>query len=140
MAEAAEAGAGAAPSEAAAASSPSPAIVAISVPTLTASVPAATWSFADHPALVGFEFHRRLVGLDLGEHVAGFDGVTLGLTSHLARVPSSMVGDMAGSLISVIPILVTSPCDGGHAESTRQLAAVVRVGVVGLPSRPNVQC
>jgi hypothetical protein len=48
----------------------------------------------------GFEFHRGLVGLDLGEDVPA-ETVSPSFTSHLASVPSSIVGERAGMRISV---------------------------------------
>ena len=47
------------------------------------------------------ELHRRLVGLDLGEDVARLRPSSPSLTSHLASVPSSIVGDRAGILSSI---------------------------------------
>jgi hypothetical protein len=49
----------------------------------------------------GFHFHGRLVGLDFGDHVAGGNAVALGFFSHLASLPSSMVGESAGIKISI---------------------------------------
>ena len=48
-----------------------------------------------------FHLHGRLVGLDLGDDVAGFDRGCRSLTSHLASLPSSMVGERAGIRIWV---------------------------------------
>jgi hypothetical protein len=50
---------------------------------------------ADLALIDSFNFHRRLVGLDLGDDIAG-GTLSPSLTSHLARLPSSMVGDRAG--------------------------------------------
>jgi hypothetical protein len=47
-----------------------------------------------------FELHGRLVRLDLGEQVPE-EIVSPSLTSHLASVPSSMVGERAGILSSI---------------------------------------
>jgi hypothetical protein len=54
----------------------------------------------DRALIDGFDFHRRLVGLDLGDHVAGLDLVAF-LHSHLARLPSSIVGDSAGMVMLI---------------------------------------
>ena len=54
----------------------------------------------DRAFVDSLELHRRLVGLDFGQDVAGFD-LSPSLTSHLASVPSSIVGDRAGILSSI---------------------------------------
>ena len=48
----------------------------------------------------GFDFHCRLVGFDFGDDLTRLDLVALFLT-HLARLPSVIVGERAGISISI---------------------------------------
>ena len=89
------------PDEAAAdASSPSSARIAMTVPTFTLSVPSATRILAITPSSTA---SNSIVALSVSISAirSPDDTVSPSLTSHLASVPSSIVGDSAGILISI---------------------------------------
>jgi hypothetical protein len=50
----------------------------------------------DRAFVDGLDLHGRLVGLDLADHLAGLHFIALLDFSHLASLPSVMVGDRAG--------------------------------------------
>ena len=81
-------------------SSPSPAITAITVPTFTLSVPSATRIFPITPSSTA---SNSIVALSVSISASRSPDFTVSpsLTSHLASVPSSMVGESAGILISI---------------------------------------
>src|SRR5690606_22457803 len=85
---------------AAEASSPSPASTAITALTLTPSVPAGTTIFATVPSSTA---STSMVALSVSISAITSPGATLSpsLTSHLARLPSSIVGESAGMVISI---------------------------------------
>ena len=86
--------------EAADASSPSSARIAIAVPTFTPSVPSAIRIFAMTPSSTA---SNSIVALSVSiSAMMSLDfTASPSLTSHLASVPSSIVGDNAGILISI---------------------------------------
>ena len=81
-------------------SSPSPARIAITVPTFTPSVPSATRILAIVPSSTA---SNSIVALSVSISARMSPDFTLSpsLTSHLASVPSSIVGDRAGILSSI---------------------------------------
>ena len=81
-------------------SSSSPASVAITVPTLTPSLPSATSIEAITPSSTA---SNSIVALSVSISARMSPEATLSpaLTSHLARVPSSMVGESAGILMAI---------------------------------------
>ena len=72
----------------------------MTVPTFTPSVPSSTWIEASVPSSTA---SNSIVALSVSISAMMSPASTLspGLTSHLASVPSSMVGDRAGILIGV---------------------------------------
>jgi hypothetical protein len=82
------------------ASSPSPASTAIGVPTFTPSLPSGTRILAIVPSSTA---SNSIVALSVSISAKMSPDLTSSpsLTSHLARVPSSIVGDSAGILSSV---------------------------------------
>ena len=82
------------------ASSPSPAIIAITVPTFTPSEPSGTSICAIVPSSTA---SNSIVALSVSISARISPDLTLSpsFTSHLASVPSSMVGDKAGILSSI---------------------------------------
>src|SRR5690606_22884396 len=84
----------------AAASSPSPAIVAITVPTLTFSVPSGTRIDAIVPSSMASNSIVAL-SVSISARMSPDFTVSPSFTSHLARVPSSIVGDSAGIFSSI---------------------------------------
>ena len=91
-----------------AAVSPSPRITAIGVLTATSSVPAATSSFPTMPSSTA---STSIVALSVSISARMVPDFTTSpsFTSHLASLPSSMVGESAGIRISVL-IRRTRPC------------------------------
>ena len=101
-------GAGAAATGAAAvASSPSPASVAITVPTLTPSVPSATLIAVMTPSSTASNSIVAL-SVSISARISPDATVWPTLTSHLASVPSSMVGESAGILSSIAIVIFRS--------------------------------
>src|SRR5690606_13183609 len=94
------AGAGAGAAAGAAASSPSPAIVAITVPTLTLSVPSGTRIEAIVPSSMASNSIVAL-SVSISARMSPDFTVSPSLTSHLASVPSSIVGESAGIFNSI---------------------------------------
>ena len=89
-------------------SSPSSARMAITVPTFTPSVPASTAIEAIVPSSTA---SNSIVALSVSISAMMSPALTVspGFTSHLASVPSSMVGERAGILIGVgMAVYVTS--------------------------------
>jgi hypothetical protein len=82
------------------ASSPSPAITAITVPTFTPSVPSATRIWLTTPSSTA---SNSIVALSVSISASRSPDLTSSpsLTSHLASVPSSIVGERAGILSSI---------------------------------------
>ena len=82
------------------ASSPSPAIVAITVPTFTPSVPSAIMIAVTTPSSTA---SNSIVALSVSISAIRSPDLTASptFTSHLASVPSSIVGDKAGILSSM---------------------------------------
>ncbi len=82
------------------ASSPSSAKVAITVPTATPSVPSSTWMCAITPSSTA---SNSIVALSVSISAMMSPAETLSptFTSHLARVPSSIVGESAGILMAI---------------------------------------
>ena len=80
--------------------SPSPVIRAIGVPTFTPSLPSATRIFAITPSSTA---SNSIVALSVSISASRSPDLTVSpsLTSHLASVPSSIVGDRAGILSSI---------------------------------------
>ena len=87
-------------SAAAEASSPSPAMIAIGAPTFTPSVPSGTRILAIFPSSTA---SNSIVALSVSISARMSPDFTSSpsFTSHLASVPSSMVGDKAGILSSI---------------------------------------
>ena len=83
-----------------AAASTSPAISAIGVLTLTPSVPAGTRIFCSRPSSTASTSMVAL-SVSISAMTSPDRTVSPGFTCHLARVPSSMVGDRAGISTSV---------------------------------------
>ena len=94
------AGAGAGAVLALDASSSSPAITAITVPTFTLSVPSATRICATVPSSTA---SNSIVALSVSISASRSPDLTVSpsFTSHLARVPSSIVGERAGIFNSI---------------------------------------
>ena len=90
-------------SEAAAAlkSSPSPANTAIGVPTFTPSLPSGTRILAIVPSSTASNSIVAL-SVSISARISPDLTVSPSLTSHLASVPSSIVGDSAGIMSSVV--------------------------------------
>src|SRR5690606_32280254 len=80
--------------------SPSAASTAMTALTFTPSVPAGTTSFATVPSSTA---STSIVALSVSISAITSPGETLSpsLTSHLARLPSSIVGERAGMVISI---------------------------------------
>ena len=100
------------PPSSAQASSPSSSSRAIGWLTFTPSVPSWHQDLAERALVDGLDLHGRLVGLDLGDDVAGLDR-SPSFFSHLARLPSVMVGDSAGIRIligMVVPMALRPSC------------------------------
>ena len=76
-------------------SSPSSAITAITVPTFTLSVPAGTSNLAMTPSSIASNSIVAL-SVSISAKRSPDDTLSPSLTSHLARVPSSIVGERAG--------------------------------------------
>ena len=89
--------------------SPSPARIAITELTLTPSVPAGTTIFAIVPSSTASTSMVAL-SVSISAITSPEETVSPSLTSHLARLPSSIVGDSAGMvmLIGMVPSL--RPC------------------------------
>jgi hypothetical protein len=81
-------------------SSPSPASTAISALTFTPSVPAGTTIFATFPSSTA---STSIVALSVSISAMTSPALTSSpsLTSHLARFPSSMVGERAGMVMLI---------------------------------------
>ena len=97
---AAGAGAGAAAGAGVETAPSSPAITAITVPTFTLSVPSGTVILPITPSSTA---SNSIVALSVSISASKSPDLTVSpsLTSHLASVPSSIVGDSAGILISI---------------------------------------
>ncbi len=81
-------------------SSPSSASIAISAPTATFSVPSLTRMAAMTPSSTASNSIVAL-SVSISAIISPEDTVSPTLTSHLASVPSSIVGDSAGILIAM---------------------------------------
>ena len=92
-------GAGAAAGAGVAASS-SPAMVAITVPTLTPSLPSAMSIDTITPSSTASNSIVAL-SVSISARISPDDTVSPALTSHLASVPSSIVGESAGILMAI---------------------------------------
>ena len=106
----AAAGAGAAsppPLAASSTLSPSAARMAITALTLTPSVPAATTIFATVPSSTASTSIVAL-SVSISQRTSPEETLSPSLTSHLARLPSSMVGERAG-IVMLIGIFRSSP-------------------------------
>ena len=80
--------------------SPSPAKIAIGVPTFTPSDPSATRIFATVPSSTASNSIVAL-SVSISARMSPDATVSPSFTSHLASVPSSIVGDKAGILSSI---------------------------------------
>ena len=93
---------------------------------------------ADLALVDRLHLHGRLVGLDLGDDVAGLD-VWPSFTSHLASLPSSMVGDSAGIRISVGMLCVGVGWVRALAHDPTRLEAPLRCWVCASLAQPATQ-
>ena len=109
--------------------SPSPPISAITVPTLTPSLPSGTRIFAIVPSSTASNSIVAL-SVSISANMSPLTTLSPSLTSHLASVPSSIVGDKAGILSSIDiysgPVLIspiTEPL-ASFQQALKSLAAI----------------
>src|SRR4029077_18313289 len=95
-------------------SSPSPAITAITAPTFTPSVPSGTTIFAIVPSSTASNSIVAL-SVSISARISPDLTVSPSLTSHLASLPSSIVGDSAGMRM-LVAILTLPAIEEGQIQ------------------------